>query len=97
MNRIKKEQITNLLLEYCERYESQSKAAKSLKDVSGATVSQMINKNWDLISDVMWRNVAKQIGYREHAWERRLDKRLSCTCCIIACNDCICCCIQDGS
>lgn len=69
MNRIKKEQITNLLLEYCERYESQSKAAKSLKDVSGATVSQMINKNWDLISDVMWRNVAKQIGYREHAWE----------------------------
>jgi Cdc6-like AAA superfamily ATPase len=69
MNRIKKEQIINLLFEYCERYESQAKAAKSLKDVSGATINQMLNHNWEFISDSMWRNVATQIGYKENPWE----------------------------
>jgi len=69
MNKIKKEQIVNLLLEYCERYESQSKAAKSLRDVSGATISQMLKGKWEYISDPMWRNVAAQIGYKENPWE----------------------------
>ncbi|MDX9747438.1 MAG: ATP-binding protein [Paludibacter sp.] len=69
MNKIKKEQIVNLLFEYCDRYESQKKAALSLKDVSASTVNQMLNRNWELISDQMWRNVAAQIGYRENPWE----------------------------
>jgi DNA transposition AAA+ family ATPase len=69
MNNIKKEQIVNALYEYCERYESQAKAAHSLKDVSSATISQMLNRKWELISDEMWRNVASQIGYKENRWE----------------------------
>lgn len=70
MNRIKKEVIVNALWEYCERYGSQSKAAKSLKDVSAATISQMLNENWGLIRDEMWRSVASQIGVKLKEWEQ---------------------------
>jgi DNA transposition AAA+ family ATPase len=69
METIKKTDITNALRLYCERYESQNKAANSLKGVSAATVSQMLNGNWGLIKDDMWRNVAAQIGYKDDKWE----------------------------
>lgn len=63
-----KQGIVDRLREYCGRYESQNKAAASLKGVSAATISQMINGNWDLIKDEMWRNVAAQIGYTAEQW-----------------------------
>jgi DNA transposition AAA+ family ATPase len=69
MDTIKKEKITERLRAYCDRYESQNKASASLKGVSSATVSQILNGNTDLISDEMWRNVASQIGYRDDNWE----------------------------
>jgi hypothetical protein len=68
MNNIKKQQIVNALTEYCERYGSQNRAAKSLDDVSTATISQMLNNNWDLIRDEMWRSVASQIGVKLKEW-----------------------------
>lgn len=64
-----KQQIASKLGEYCARYESQNKAANSLKGVSSATVSQMLNNNWELIKDEMWKNVATQIGYSSEQWE----------------------------
>ena len=69
MESIKKQQIANALRTYCERYESQNKAANSIKNVSAATISQMLNGNWELIKDEMWRHVAAQIGYRDEKWE----------------------------
>ena len=69
MELIKKQQIQRALRTYCERYESQNKAANTMKGVSSATVSQILNENWDLITDAMWRNVATQIGYKENRWE----------------------------
>lgn len=69
MENLKKQQIANALRTYCERYESQNRAANSLKGVSAATVSQMLNQNWELIRDDMWRNVHAQIGYKEDKWE----------------------------
>jgi hypothetical protein len=36
--------------------------------VSAATVSQILNGNWDLISDDMWRTVGNQIGYDPRNW-----------------------------
>lgn len=69
MDTIKKEKITEKLRSYCDRYESQNKASASLKGVSSATVSQILNGNTELISDEMWRNVASQIGYRDDNWE----------------------------
>lgn len=69
METIRKQQIANALRAYCERYESQNKAANSLKNISAATVSQMLNGNWELIKDEMWRNAAAQIGCRDEKWE----------------------------
>lgn len=68
MENLKKQQIANALHIYCERYASQNKAANSLKNVSAATISQMLNGNWELIKDDMWRNVATQIGYKDEKW-----------------------------
>lgn len=69
METIKKQNIASALATYCERYESQTRAANSLKNVSAATISQMINGNWKLIKNEMWRNVAAQIGYKDDKWE----------------------------
>lgn len=68
METTKKEQITARLREYIDRYESQNKAANTLKGVSSATISQMVNSNWELIKDDMWRNVAAQIGVNDGEW-----------------------------
>jgi DNA transposition AAA+ family ATPase len=69
MEIIKKEKISERLRNYCERYESQNKAAASLKGVSSATISQILNGNFDLIRDEMFRNIASQIGYKDENWE----------------------------
>ncbi len=65
---INKEAIKNKLAKYCERYDSQAKAANSLKDVSSATVSQILNGNWEQIKNTMWLNIAGQIGYTSREW-----------------------------
>ena len=69
MENIKKQNITLALRDYCGRHDSQNRAARSLTNVSAATLSQMLNGKWELITDEMWRNVAAQIGYREEKWE----------------------------
>ena len=63
-----KQSIKAKLAAYCEQKGSQNKAAKSLNDVSAATVSQILSDNWDLISDDMWRNVGAQVGYDRREW-----------------------------
>lgn len=68
MENIKKQAIVATLLGYIERKGSGNKAANSMKGVSSATVNQMVNGNWDLISDEMWLNVSKQIGHSDSAW-----------------------------
>jgi DNA transposition AAA+ family ATPase len=69
MDNIKKEKIREKLRLYCERYESQNKAAASMKGVSSATVSQVINGNLSQISVEMWRSIASQVGFKDDAWE----------------------------
>ncbi len=60
--------IKQTLAAYCEQKGSQKKAANSLRGVSAATVSQVLNDNWELITDDMWRNIATQIGYDPNRW-----------------------------
>lgn len=54
------------LRDYVDRYPSQNKAAASLKGVSAATLSVMLqglsSGEWPLVNDKMWRNVASQIA-----------------------------------
>lgn len=65
---IRKRDIQNALADYCARYGGQSKAAKILDGVSSGTISQMVNNNWENISDDMWRKVASQIGLEADKW-----------------------------
>lgn len=68
MKQTEKEAIAVKLRAYVESKESQNAAAKSLRGVSAATVSQILNGNWELISDDMWRTVANQTGYDPRQW-----------------------------
>jgi DNA transposition AAA+ family ATPase len=60
---IQKKEIATCLAEYVSKYQSQAKAANDLKDVSEATVIQMLNNKWKDISNQMWVNVGKQVGW----------------------------------
>lgn len=68
MENTRKEQITGALEAYCARFESQNKAANSLKGVSAATITQILSRNWELVADRMWRNVASQTGFVDREW-----------------------------
>ncbi len=68
METTEKTRITGNLRSYCERFGSQNKAANSLKGVSSATVSQVLNENWDLINEDMWRNIASQVDFNRKRW-----------------------------
>lgn len=68
MRKLEKQTIVERLIEFCDQKGSQAKAAAALK-VSNATVSQMINGNWELIKDEMWRTVSNGIGMQGGNWE----------------------------
>ncbi len=68
MTTAEKEQIRSKLAEFCDLKGSQNKASIALKSVSAATISQVLNSNWDLITDEMWRTIASQVGYDPREW-----------------------------
>lgn len=68
MKQIEKQAIADKLREYVGSKESQNAAAKTLRGVSAATVSQILNGKWELIADDMWRTVASQTGYDPRRW-----------------------------
>lgn len=65
---IRKANIQQALMEYCERFGGQNKAARLMEGVSGATVSQIVNGRWADIADEMWRKVAAQTGCESEPW-----------------------------
>lgn len=65
---INKQRIQAHVHTYVDRIGSQNKAANTLRGISPATLSQLLNNNWDLISDEMWRSIAAQTGYQESDW-----------------------------
>jgi len=69
MNNTEKSQIKKELKSYVELKGSQNKAAKTLRGISSATISQMLNDNWDLITDEMWRALKTQISSTSKNWE----------------------------
>lgn len=68
MKRTEKQSIADRVKEYVGNKESQRQAAATLRGVSSATLSQIINGKWELISDEMWRTVAAQVGYDADRW-----------------------------
>ena len=61
LNDTQKQEISENLRTYVGRYPSQNKAVNSLKGVSAATVSSILNGKWTLISDDMWLKIQSQI------------------------------------
>lgn len=68
METTEKNKIRAALEEYCARYESQNQAARSLNGVSAATITQIMQENYDTVSDKMWRNIASQVGTGNAGW-----------------------------
>ena len=66
-----KRTIVEALREYVARYPSQSKAAASLKGLSGATLSAILNGKHDLVSDEMFRSIREQVmpGEARSGWQ----------------------------
>ena len=68
MDNSKKTEIRNRLAKYCQRYPSNNMAAASLKDISSATISNILNEKWNSISDGMWRRLESQLVKNE-GWQ----------------------------
>ena len=69
MTNNEKQSIAARLRAYVATKGSQNQAARTLRQVSSATISQVLNGNWDLISDEMWRTIASQIGHDANGWQ----------------------------
>nr|DAD84858.1 MAG TPA: AAA domain protein [Myoviridae sp. ctfrL10] len=63
-----KELIASRLRDYCTAQGGQNKAANTLKGVSSATISKILNGDWETIAEGMWHNVSKQIGASAEGW-----------------------------
>lgn len=69
MTDAQKNEIRMLLNEFVGQFPSQARAVAHLKNVSEATVINIRNSKWESISDEMFRNVGKQIGWNtKGAW-----------------------------
>lgn len=56
-----KETIREAASVYVGRYSSQTKAANSLKGISNGTLSTILNRKWENISDTMWMKLQAQV------------------------------------
>lgn len=68
MEKKEKELIAVRLKDYCTQQGGQNKAANTLTGVSAATISKILNGDWDTIAEGMWHNVSKQIGLSSEGW-----------------------------
>lgn len=69
MTDYQKKEIQMLLKSFIEEFPSQAKAVAALKGVSEATVIHIRKGEWESISDDMWRNIGKQVGYGKGKWQ----------------------------
>jgi len=63
MTQEQKKEITKMLKQRIGEFSSQKRAIAMLTDVSEATVINVLKENWESISDNMWRNIGKQVGF----------------------------------
>lgn len=63
MTNEQKTQVRDALTRYTAGYPTQAVAAASLQGISPATLSQIKNNNWELISEKMWHHIARQVGF----------------------------------
>ena len=68
MTNLQKIEIVKTIHQEKERLGSFAKVATKC-GVSTATISQMINENWELIKPEMWLKVAHELGHNDNQWQ----------------------------
>lgn len=68
MTNLDKKEIVRLILQEKNSLGSSRKVANRC-DVSPATISQMVNENWQNIADEMWQKVATALNYNRAGWQ----------------------------
>ena len=63
MTNEQKGQVREALIRYAGSFATQTEAAESLQGISASTISQVKNNNWELLSDRLWHNIARQVGF----------------------------------
>ncbi len=69
MTNEQKRQVRDALVRYVNNFDSQTKAAESLKGISSSTISQVKNHNWELLSERLWYHIARQVGFYCGEWQ----------------------------
>lgn len=69
MTNEQKKQVRDALVRYTGKFATQAHAAETLSGISAATISQVKNKNWEQISDRLWHNIARQVGFYCGEWQ----------------------------
>lgn len=69
MEQKEKKEIVRYLNLYVKNKGSQNKAANSLKGVSPAVISHLINGEYERYSDEMFRKIGNQVGYNTNTWQ----------------------------
>lgn len=62
-----KTQIQTKAKNFVGEFESQAKAVAMLRNISEATLINVLKGKWESISDDMWRSLGKQVGYSNSA------------------------------
>ena len=68
MTNLQKSEIVSAIHKEKDRLGSYAKVATKCS-VSTATISQMVNENWDLIKPELWLKVANELGYDNSEWQ----------------------------
>ncbi len=69
MTNEQKGQVRDALMRYAGNFETQTLAADSLDGISSTTISQVKNNNWELLSERLWHNIARQVGFYCGEWQ----------------------------
>lgn len=71
MKKYQKEHVREALIRYMAGFATQRAAARSLQGVSPTMLSQIKNKHWEIISDMQWQHIARQVGfYTGNEWQQ---------------------------
>jgi AAA domain len=69
MTNEQKRQVRDALVRYAGNFETQTLASDSLQGISTSTISQVRHNNWELLSERMWHNIARQVGFYNDEWK----------------------------
>lgn len=69
MTNEQKRQVRDALIRYANNFDSQVEAAATLVGISASTISQVKNNNWELLSERLWHNIARQVGFFTGEWQ----------------------------